>query len=82
MDCRRSRFRWFGLGHRHPSQKASDSKSYTAYEEDLDGDDGLEEAVADETPEESEEAEEETDEDEGVEEKASSIYDLKPESED
>jgi len=64
------------------ARKQATAKSYTAYEEDLDGDDGLEEAVADETPEESEEAEEETDEDEGVEEKASSIYDLKPESED
>ena len=64
------------------ARKQTTAKSYTAYEEDLDGDDGLEEAVADETPEESEEAEEETDEDEGVEEKASSIYDIKPESED
>ena len=64
------------------ARKQTTAKSYTAYEEDLDGDDGLEEAVADETPEESEEAEEETDEDGGVEEKASSIYDIKPESED
>ena len=64
------------------ARKQTTAKSYTAYEEDLDGDDGLEEAVADETPEESEEAEHETDEDEGVEEKASSIYDIKPESED
>ena len=64
------------------ARKQTTAKSYTAYEEDLDGDEGLEEAVADETPEESEEAEHETDEDEGVEEKASSIYDIKPESED
>ena len=64
------------------ARKQTTAKSYTAYEEDLDGDEGLEEAVADETPEESEEAEDETDEDEGVEEKASSIYDIKPESED
>jgi len=64
------------------ARKQATAKSYTAYEEGLDGDDGQEEAVADETPEASEEAEEETDEDEGVEEKTSSIYDLKPESED
>lgn len=64
------------------ARKQTMAKSYTAYEEGQDGDDGQEEAVAEETPEESEEAEEETDEDEGVEEKTSSIYDLKPEPED
>ncbi len=64
------------------ARKQTAAKSYTTYEEDLESDDGQEEAVAEETPEESEEAEDETDEDEGVEEKVSSIYDLKPESED
>ena len=64
------------------ARKQTMAKSYTAYEEGQNGDDGQEEAVAEETPEESEEAEEVTDEDEGVEEKTSSIYDLKSESED
>ena len=63
------------------ARKQATAKSYTAYEEGQDGDGGQEEVVAEETPEASEEAEEETDDDEGVEEKTSSIYDLKPESE-